>query len=51
MLSIIKPELKDANNIVLNSPESRSDGRAIVVVVGPTAWQRCVRFLLPFQGG
>ena len=32
------PELKDASNIVLNSSESRSNGRAIVVVVGPTAF-------------
>ena len=31
-------ELKDASNIVLNSSESRSNGRAIVVVVGPTAF-------------
>ena len=31
-------ELKDASNIVLNLSESRSKGRAIVVVVGPTAF-------------
>ena len=36
--SIIKHELKDVCNIVLNSSESRSNGRAIVVVVGPTAF-------------
>ena len=36
--SIIKLELKDASNIVLNSSESRSNGRAIVVVVGPAAF-------------
>ena len=32
LLSINKPELKDVSNIVLNSSESRSNGRAIVVV-------------------
>ena len=31
------PELKDVSNIVMNSSQSRSNGRAIVVVVGPTA--------------
>ena len=30
MLSIIKPELKDASDKVLNLSESRSNGRAIV---------------------
>ena len=33
---MIKPELKDASNIVLNSSESRSNGLAIVAVVGQT---------------
>ena len=32
------PELKDLSNIVLNSSESRSNGRAIVVVVRPTTF-------------
>ena len=38
LLSINKPELKDVSNIVMSSSESRSNGRAIVVVVGPTAF-------------
>ena len=38
MPSIIKPQLIDASNIVMNSSESRSNGRATVVVVGPTVF-------------
>ena len=38
LLSINKPELKRVSTIVMNSSESRSNGRAIVVVVGPTAF-------------
>ena len=34
--SIIRPEIKDASNIVLNSSDSRSNRRAIAVVVEPT---------------